>query len=242
MLFRQNYLQALFVSLLFLSSCTAHMTGLEIAGSFTPLSLAQGNLIWAGLENGVATWTAEEKIQYSASAEQAIRRTRTDLTVSGQAELTKRLGETVLRQILDNFNQGKSLDPSALRQLKSGAMGSRYILFGRLLEDNVLRHRSSITERKDGKQQDFTVYKIVREIVVYAEVYDLDALKVVWSGSIKKSKSKTNKNRHYHRSNIAMDIFNELLEDVYFGEYPKPASLKKMINRAFREIAANLPR
>ena len=65
---------------------------------------------------------------------------------------------------------------------------------------------------------------------------------LVWSGEIEKKHTTTNRNPHDHRKAILKDIINELFEDAVFGQYPQPASTEKMVKRAFRDVAENLPK
>lgn len=228
--------------LVFIStSCSSHMSRLSIDESFTIESIENEKIIFGGISHGRKIWNEEEKKRYSEVARNAMSRQREELTIISNKAIVKAIGENNFDKMLKSITRYKKLNDNSLRKLWSVASSNKYILFSKIISDHIHREEDKEIQEENGKNKSYKVFKTHRSTVIYAEIYDLIALKVVWSGEVDYTETKTNTRYHSHRSTILKEIVSKVIENMIYGTYPKPVPLERMIKQAFFSFAENLP-
>ncbi len=220
-----------------LPSC-AMMNVNYVDSSFNEKNLSAGNIIFGGLVSQKETWNEEAILKYSSIAVASLSHIRNDFIIKHYNDIIEQNKKQQLNEILEHIKNAILVDQAQLKGLINSSENFRYILFARLQSNNI---RYSRSEQKDKNKDDIIIYKTMREVLIYVDVYDLDSSKVVWSGEIKKENANENKNPHDNSSNFLTDVISAMIEDAIYGTYPQAPSLEHLIKDAFEDVARSLP-
>ncbi|MFW2372447.1 MAG: hypothetical protein ACN4GM_04945 [Gammaproteobacteria bacterium] len=208
------------------------MTNIKQDESFTISSIKQDHIVFGGLISAAEAWDKENFRHYTSIARDSLSTIYSGINFESNQNIIANIGYDELinfiNLILDNNTENKEI----LITLSNIEKNSRYIIFSKILTDNVKKNNySSKTEN---------TYVTERKISVFTSIYDLKTLHNVWSGNITTVMSNSNTNTHQHDSNFLGDLLTTFVEDVIYGDYPKPPDIESLINKSFSDIGDNI--
>lgn len=215
-----------------ISSCAAPMSNIQQNESFTLNSIKQDHIVFGGLISEIEEWNNEKFEQYSNIARKSLSTISSDISFSPNDNLVINIGYGELINYINLLLESEDENREILITLSNIAKDSRYIIFSKLLSDDIIKNNYSSNAEN--------TYITERKISVFTSIYDLKNLNSVWSGNISTTISNTNTNPHHHDSNFLADLVTTLVEDVIYGNYPEPPSLESLLTKTFSDIGDNV--
>lgn len=238
---RNAYLQLLIYGGLafFLSSCVAPMANIVNDNTFTFESIKSSNMVFGGLAPNVKSMDEHYFIKHTEIAYQALMNQRENISLKNNQHLVNELGKEKLLEITYKLTEKENKNSELLQQLSKTLPDSRYIIFSRIVYDNISKERNSATQASNPLVSGYN-YTTLRKVTVITVIYDLKYYKKSWSGVINTTDSNNKFVPHTHDSNFLKDLLNEIVEDA-ISIYPTAPTLERAIENSFSGIADNFP-
>ena len=247
------------IMLLAASSCSKHVTHLDLNPDFTAEALMGGGIAIGGVASLLKTDEAplDFSSRTSAMLERAIAERRAGVPRRMWGDVCRDVGDSAMAANLDDYrlhgSLGRSTIDSVATRVRSGA---RYLVMARLEQDVVKTDDEPKQEAKEGKMVEVgTVYSTKRQAVIAFTVYDLETGESVASATVTgdESASRTVSGPADQGSGKKgkkgfLDKTIETLDklDRIFGEeaspYPDPPALDSAIEDACKRFASQLPK
>lgn len=240
--FRQPaYILPILVFLLTIS-CAAKITRLYHDESFTYQSIVSSKIAVGSVTSIVNDLTAEREKKYSSLLAARLKAVRKDFSFSKEEDILKALGDDERKKIVDEYKNSGELSGSSIEILKNRISVARYLVFARIEDNDYWGRltRSSIYDYEDsyypgGRPVRVFVgldsrYRTYRGMTVSMRVYDINAGKLAWGGTLTDYMRNMNRDRHrwgYWHS-------------TYFS-YPKPPKSEEILRFIFDSFAKNFP-
>ena len=223
---------ALIFTFIMMSSCATPMTNIKQNKSFTFNSIQQDHIVFGGLISDTEKWNNAMFERYSNIARESLSLINKDINFRSNDNIILNIGYgeliNLINIILENITEYKE----ALITLSNTEKDSRYIIFSKILTDDILKSNYGTKTEK--------TYTTERKITVFTAIYDLKNLNSVWSGKISTTMTNTNTNPHNHDDNSLADLFTTFVEDTIYGNYPEPPKLESLISKTFSDIGDNI--
>lgn len=234
---------ASFFLLLALSSGCVTPSPVEIlvrSDSFTAANMAEGGIAVGGVVSSKELWPLDESIRCGELARNALSRALPDVPFLGAEWFSGRAGDGRLMRLSDSVAAGRGIGPGELSELKTALEGVRYVLFGRIEKDDILRTDEEEPAREGDKLMERKTFRTTRTVLVYMEIYDLRSRSRAWAGRIQDTEEDENTYYHRHSEHPAKEALRSVAEAVVFGGHPDPKPLEPMLDAIFVKLGKSL--
>ena len=238
----------LLLCLFLLVSCATKVKGLTKSESFTYNSMMNDKMAVGGIVHTTDTWKHKSKVSYGNKLRAEIVEEVEGVKVSSAGATAKKLGRKAYTKVLNEIEEDGVLSQATIGLMKKKMKGRRYVIFGRIENDDISKNRRQYEEtnssgEKTGRENvDATT---TRKMDVSFTVVDLMKGETAWNGMITKSSQK--KSTFAVKKELGLVSLVKAIKgseeqsaaDKY--PYPKAPNASTILVQTFKGFAENLP-
>lgn len=228
------------------SSCAAHVSGLQHDQSFNYKSVQTGGIAVGGVASIGVDASPSELKYYAELYRREIVEERREFQVAAAGDVAYALGDSY-PAMMASFSADGVLNAQQLEQLRQAPLTAEYVIFSRIEDHNIEENRSeSPVFDKDGKEVKNRInvsLNTVASITAFSRIYDRLTGKSVWSGSVTQNKTNENSFESYNGSSFKKALSDAILGDIgNTREQPPAPKFTEVLSEVFRGFAENLPK
>jgi|GEM_PF-2492685 hypothetical protein len=218
-----------------LSGCATRIAGLKHDPEFTYQRLHTDKLAVAGVVVAKGALDLPRESRRAELLSRQISTHRPDLKQQPTSYLLNTIGVTSYKKLLDEYRQFGFLSKARLTQLATSKDNARFIFFARIEKDDIENELDRPADETARSKDRGIIARTTRGLEVSFRIYDLQTLRSVWSGSIKKY--------DYNRKEYAHQLTAEgkPLDETKL-KFPSAPTTDTVLGFVFRGFVENLPK
>lgn len=217
-----------------LPSCATRVAGLQHDPSFTYQRLRSSTLTVAGVVPSANALNLPRESRRAALLVKELVSKRPDITLQPTSQLLNAAGMASYKEMLEEYRQLGFLSEARLLPARSGDTKLRYLLFARIEKNDEERELDHPATEGGSSQRKMIIARTTRGLDVSFRIYDLQTLKSVWSGAIKKY----DYNRKEYPQTLTPD--GKSVDESTLA-YPPAPSVETVLRFVFKGFVENLP-